>query len=49
MQIREVILCKYGEIVLKGNNRATFESMLAKELRRRGYTLCAFRPALVEL
>ena len=35
MQIREVILCKYGEIVLKGNNRASFESMLAKELRRR--------------
>ena len=35
MQIREVILCKYGEIVLKGANRATFESMLVKELRRR--------------
>lgn len=32
---REVILCKYGEIVLKGNNRKNFESMLIKELRRR--------------
>jgi len=25
------------------------DNVLAKELRRRGYTLCAFRPALVEL
>ena len=31
----EVILCKYGEIVLKGQNRRNFESMLIKELRRR--------------
>lgn len=31
----EVILCKYGEIVLKGQNRKSFESMLVKELRRR--------------
>lgn len=33
--INEVILCKYGEIVLKGANRQTFESTLIKELRRR--------------
>lgn len=33
--IKEVILCKYGEIVLKGANRQSFESMLVKELRRR--------------
>ena len=33
--IDEVILCKYGEIVLKGQNRRNFESMLVKELRRR--------------
>ena len=32
---REVILCKYGEIILKGQNRRNFESMLVKELRRR--------------
>jgi tRNA(Ser,Leu) C12 N-acetylase TAN1 len=35
MIISEVILCKYGEIVLKGANRQNFESMLVKELRRR--------------
>ena len=35
MQISEVILCKYGEIVLKGGNRQNFESSLVKELRRR--------------
>lgn len=33
--MKEVILCKYGEIVLKGANRATFEARLAKELRAR--------------
>lgn len=33
--IREVILCKYGEIILKGANRLTFETALLKELRRR--------------
>ena len=31
----EVILCKYGEIILKGQNRRNFESMLVKEMRRR--------------
>ncbi len=33
--MKEVILCKYGEIVLKGANRASFEAMLARELRTR--------------
>ena len=33
--MKEVILCKYGEIVLKGANRASFEAMLARELRAR--------------
>ena len=33
--LSEVILCKYGEIVLKGANRQNFESLLIKELRRR--------------
>lgn len=33
--LNEVILCKYGEIILKGANKSTFESMLLKELRRR--------------
>ena len=35
MNIQEVILCKFGEVVLKGANRQTFESPLIKELRRR--------------
>ena len=33
--MNEVILCKYGEVVLKGTNRPVFESLLLKELRRR--------------
>lgn len=33
--MKKIILCKYGEIVLKGQNRSQFESMLFKELRRR--------------
>ena len=35
MNIQEVILCKFGEVVLKGANRQSFESQLLKELRRR--------------
>ncbi len=33
--MKEVILCKYGEIVLKGANRSSFESILLKEIKRR--------------
>ncbi len=33
--MKEVILCKYGEIILKGANKSTFESMLLKEVKRR--------------
>ena len=33
--VNEIILCKYGEIVLKGANRNYFESLLIKELRGR--------------
>ncbi|MBP3396927.1 MAG: tRNA 4-thiouridine(8) synthase ThiI [Clostridia bacterium] len=33
--MKEILLCKYGEIVLKGANRRYFEDMLAKELRYR--------------
>ena len=33
--MKEVILCKYGEIVLKGANRSSFEAMLTRELRAR--------------
>ncbi len=33
--MKEILLCKYGEIVLKGANRRYFEDTLAKELRYR--------------
>ena len=33
--MKEFILCKYGEIILKGANRATFESQLVKEIKFR--------------
>jgi len=35
MKINEILLCKYGEIVLKGANRRYFEDKLCKELRYR--------------
>jgi thiamine biosynthesis protein ThiI len=33
--MKEIILCKYGEIVLKGTNRPHFEAMLSRELKGR--------------
>ena len=33
--MKEVILCKYGEVVLKGLNKSWFEGMLIRELKRR--------------
>ncbi len=33
--MREILLCKYGEIALKGANRATFEAQLCRELKYR--------------
>lgn len=41
--ISEVILCKYGEIVLKGANKQNFESSLIKELRRRASPYGVFK------
>ena len=41
--MREVILLKYGEIVLKGANRPVFESSLLKEVRRRASQYGDFR------
>ena len=35
MEMKEIILCKYGEIALKGLNKSTFESMMMKSIRRR--------------
>ena len=33
--MKEVILCKYGEVVLKGANRSDFEAKMIKDLRNR--------------
>ena len=33
--MKEIILCKYGEIALKGANRAHFEKLLRDILKRR--------------
>ena len=41
--MKEVILCKYGEVILKGANRGQFENMLLKETRRRAYHCGDFR------
>ncbi len=42
-KFEEVILCKFGEIVLKGANRQNFESSLVKELRRRASPYGTFK------
>ena len=42
-KFEEVILCKFGEIVLKGANRQNFESSLVKELRRRASPFGTFK------
>ena len=41
--MKKVILCKYGEIVLKGNNKSHFEAMLLKEVRRRAARIGDFK------
>ena len=41
--MKKIILCKYGEIILKGQNKAKFESMLMKEVRRRADAVGEFR------
>ncbi len=33
--MKEVLLCKYGELILKGANKSYFESLLIKEMRTR--------------
>lgn len=41
--MKEVILCKYGEIVLKGANRSYFEGILTRELKRRAKAYGSFK------
>ncbi len=40
--MKEIILAKYGEMALKGDNRGTFESILLKNIRRRLKSLGSF-------
>lgn len=35
--MKEILLCKYGEIVLKGANRKSFEDMLSREIKKRAH------------
>jgi len=35
--MKEILLCKYGEIVLKGANRKYFEDMLCREMKKRAH------------
>ncbi len=41
--MKKIILCKYGEIILKGANKSKFESMLLKEVRRRADAVGNFK------
>ena len=42
MKCKEILLCKYGEIVLKGANRKYFEDMLCREMKKRAKNYGAF-------
>lgn len=41
--MKEIILCKYGEIALKGLNRGTFETEMLRNIRRRLKPLGEFK------
>lgn len=41
--MNEIILCKYGEIALKGLNKSAFESMMVKSIKRRLRSAGQFR------
>ncbi len=41
-KMKELVLCKYGEIALKGLNKSTFESVLVKNIKRRLHSLGKF-------
>ncbi len=40
--MKEIILCKYGEIVLKGANKKYFEDMLCREMKKRAKAYGSF-------
>ena len=41
--MKEVILCKYGELVLKGANKSHFEAMLVRRIRQRAERFGEFK------
>ena len=41
--MKEILLCKYGELTLKGLNRGYFEKLLRRELEKRLKDLCNVR------
>ena len=41
--MKEIVLVKYGEMVLKGLNKRTFEDMLTKNIKRRLKSLGHFQ------
>lgn len=41
--MKEVILCKYGEVILKGANRSDFEAKMLKQLRQRALRIGNFK------
>ena len=46
--MKEIILCKLGEIILKGGNRSNFEAMLVRTVRRRAAAHGNFRISLMQ-
>lgn len=46
--MKQIILCKYGEIVLKGLNRSGFEAELLKNVRRRLKSLGEFKVSSIQ-
>ena len=40
--MKEILLCKYGEIVLKGANKKYFEDMLCREMKKRAKAYGSF-------
>ncbi len=40
---KEVILCKYGEVILKGANRSDFEAKMLKQLRLRAKRIGSYK------
>ncbi len=46
--MKRAVLCKYGEIILKGANKSRFESTLLKEVKRRAHEIGNFRARYIQ-